>query len=200
MSSIESINISPGGIPKLAVESIRIVEAGLVGDGHDHEKHRTPLQAVSLLDAELTDALQQESGIPLMSGSLGENLTLRGVGVQRLGAGDRLHLGDEAAVVLEITRVRPPCYVLDVLSSDFKRMLWNRIGMYARVIRGGRVRSGDRIEIELLATDGRPLLREPRGGCTDGASIARSILTDHGLPPLSSGTETSTVSIEGPRS
>ena len=189
MSRIESINISPGGIPKRSVETIEVVESGLTGDGHDHEKHRTPLQAISLLDAELLDALREESEIPLVAGSLGENLTLRGVGVQRLGAGDRLHLGDDHEVILEITRVRPPCYVLDVLSPDFKRLLWNRIGMYARVIRCGCMRVGDRVEIELLSTELRPLVREPKGGCIDGASIAASILVDHGMPPLSIPTQ-----------
>ena len=191
MSRIESINRSPGGIPKVPIEAIEVVEAGLVGDGHDHEKHRTPIQAISLLDAELLDALRVESGLPLVPGSLGENLTLRGVGVQRLGAGDRLHLGGESRVVLEITRVRPPCYVLDVLSPDFKRVLWNRIGMYARVIRGGELRAGDRVEMELLSTEDRPLLREPKGGCIDGAAIARSILADHGMPRFSNRSRTS---------
>ena len=195
MSRIESINISPGGIPKLAVESIKVEEAGLVGDGHDHEKHRTPLQAISLLDAELLEALRDESGIPLVAGSLGENLTLRGVGVQRLGAGDRLRVGGDTGVVLEITRVRPPCYVLDALSPDFKRLLWNRIGMYARVIRSGRMQTGDTVDMELLATEHRPLLREPKGGCIDGSSIATSILADHGMPPLPS-VEYSSESIE----
>ena len=191
MSRIESINISPGGIPKRPVETIEIVETGLVGDGHDHEKHRTPLQAISLLDVELLEALRDESGVPLVAGSLGENLTLRGVGVQRLGAGDRLRLGDDEGILLEITRVRPPCYVLDELSPDFKRVLWNRIGMYARVIQGGRLRIGDPIRMELGITDPRPLLREPKGGCIDGASIATSILAVHGLPPLCDSTPSS---------
>ena len=190
MSRIESINISPGGIPKLAVDSVEVVEAGLVGDGHDHEKHRTPLQAISLLDAELLEALRDDSGIPLVAGSLGENLTLRGVGVQRLGAGDRLRVGGDAGVVLEITRVRPPCYVLDVLSPEFKRRLWNRIGMYARVVRSGWMQAGDTIDMELLATERRPLLREPKGGCIDGTTIATSILADHGMPPLPSAEST----------
>lgn len=184
MSTIESINISTGGIPKHPTESVEVVQAGLVGDGHDHEKHRTPLQAVSLLDAELLDALRDESGLPLVPGSLGENLTLRGVGVQRLGEGDRLLIGDSSGVLLEITRVRPPCYVLDTLSPDFKRILWNRIGMYASVIRNGRIRIDDPIEIEWSANEPRPLLREPKGGCIDGAAIARSVLAAHGMPPM----------------
>lgn len=192
MSTIQSINLSSGGIPKNPIDSAEVTEAGLVGDGHDHEKHRTPLQAISLLDAELLEALRDESGIPLVPGSLGENITLRKVGVQRLGAGDRLHLGGDLGVVLEITRVRPPCYVLDALSADFKRVLWNRIGMYASVIRSGRIRIDDSIEIEWSASEPRPLLREPKGGCIDGAAIARSVLADHGMPPMASNQPSAT--------
>ena len=59
MPTVDSINLSPGGIPKRPVESIEVSDAGLLGDGHDHEKHRTPLQAVSLLDVELLDALHE---------------------------------------------------------------------------------------------------------------------------------------------
>jgi len=187
VSNIESINISPGGIPKRPVERIEVLEGGLSGDGHDHEKHRTSLQAISILDAELLDGVREESGLPLEAGSLGENLTVRAVGVQRLGAGDRLHLGIGSRVVLEITRVRPPCYVLDVLSPDFKRTLWNRIGMYARVIRSGPISSGDPVRIELLASGARPLVRGPKGGCIDGASVATATLSGFNMPPLPDG-------------
>ncbi|MEE2971690.1 MAG: MOSC domain-containing protein [Planctomycetota bacterium] len=184
MARIQSINVSPGGIPKVPLRRGEVVEAGVVGDGHDHEKHRTPLQAISLLDEELLDAVAEESGLDLRPGSLGENLTVRGVGVQRLGAGDRLGIGEDGPV-LEITRVRPPCYVLDAWSPDFKRTLWNRIGMYARVIRPGSAEPGDPVHLDLRARTDRPLVRTPKEGCVDGVDFARDILRRHGLHPLS---------------
>ena len=184
MARLVSINRSPGGIPKLPMLEGEIDANGVVGDGHDHEKHRVPEQAISLLDQELLASIERDFGHRLEPGALGENLTVAGVGVQRLGVGDRLLVGGGAPVVLEITRVRPPCYVLDAIDERFKRTLWNRIGMYASVIRGGVVRPGDPIDVETPDDVTRPLLRSPKDGCEDGREAARAVLAAHDLVPL----------------
>ena len=176
MSCIRSINTSPGGIPKHPNPSATLSVLGLDGDGHDHEKHRTPIQAVSLLDLEILEAIADEFGIPLAPGALGENLTVEGVGVQLLTAGD--HLAFEGGVELQITRVRPPCYVLDPLSPEFKRTLWNRIGMYASVITPGVLAVGQTITVDRCGAGPRPLVRLPKEGCLDGAGFARRVLRD----------------------
>ncbi len=186
MAVLVSINRSSGGIPKLPTLEGEIDATGVVGDGHDHEKHRVPEQAISLLDLELLESIERDFEHALAPGSLGENLTVSGVGVQRLGAGDRLLVGNEDPVILEITRVRPPCYVLDAIDERFKRTLWNRIGMYARVIRGGVVRPNDPIDIETPNDVTRPLLRSPKPGCEDGRETARAVLAAHGLVDLPS--------------
>ena len=111
---------------------------------------------------------------------------MSGVGVQRLGVGDRVLVGGEDPVILEITRVRPPCYVLDAIDERFKRTLWNRIGMYARVVRGGVVRPDDPIDIETPNDVTRPLLRSPKAGCEDGQETARTVLASHDLLALPS--------------
>ncbi|MEE2895599.1 MAG: MOSC domain-containing protein [Planctomycetota bacterium] len=192
MPELASINISAGGIPKCPHPTAVVSIGGLDGDGHDHEKHRVPEQAISLLDLELLEAIATEHELDLVPGSLGENLTVSGVGVQRLGEGDRLaiHPDRDDPVVLEITRVRPPCYVLDVLSTDFKRTLWNRIGMDARVVRPGPIEAGATIELDLACEGPRPIVRTPKEGCIDGADVARRILASHGLEPLPSATNT----------
>lgn len=155
---------------------------GLKGDGHDHEKHRTPIQAVSILDLEVMEAIADESGVHLPPGALGENLTLQGVGVQLLAADDRLRF--EGGVELRITRVRPPCYVLDPLSPDFKKTLWNRIGMYASVLTPGSLEVGQTITVERCGTGPRPLTRRPKDGCIDGAEFARRILLGSSSRPV----------------
>lgn len=189
MASILSINLSPGGIPKLPTSSASVTADGLVGDGHDHAKHRVSEQAISLLDVELLEAAARDHDLDLEPGSLGENLTVSGLGVQRLGEGDRLRIEtddpDAAEVVLEITRVRPPCYVLDALSPDLKRTMWNRIGMYARVVVPGRIHAGAAVEIELAtAPTTRPLLREPKEPGVDGRARADATLHAAGLLPI----------------
>jgi len=188
MARVVSINTSPGGIPKRPIAEVGIVTGGLLGDGHDHEKHRTPAQAVSLLDLELLRAAAADHDLDLVPGSLGENLTVEGVGVQRLGLGDRLRIAgaDGNDVVLEITKVRPPCYVLDALSPDLKRTMWNRIGMYAQVRTPGRIAAGATIRVELVGDPAwRPLQREPKPPGIDGADRAAEVLRDAGLawPP-----------------
>lgn len=182
MPTVDSINLSPGGIPKRPVESIEVSDAGLLGDGHDHEKHRTPVQAISLIDLELLEAIADETGIPLAPGDLGENLTVAGVGVQLLTAGDRLFF--DGGVALEITRVRPPCYVLDSISPEFKRILWNRIGMYARVLEPGMLAAGAKITAERSGDGPRPLVRVPGAGCVDGAAFAARVLADRAADPV----------------
>jgi MOSC domain-containing protein YiiM len=77
---VVSINISPGGIPKAAVEAVRVAFAGLEGDGHNHEKHRTFSQVVCLQDAEKLEMFSR-MGYPLLPGRAGENVTVRNLHV-----------------------------------------------------------------------------------------------------------------------
>lgn len=129
-----SINISPGGIPKFPVASVRITERGLEGDGHDHQKHYRLEQAVSLQDIEMLKELQQE-GYPLEAGTTGENLTVCALHVNRLPIGTRLAF--DGGVVLEVSKIRKPCYVLDSINPQLKKDIVDRCGIYAKVISEG---------------------------------------------------------------
>ncbi len=143
--AVVSVNVSPGGIPKRPVDEAEVVFDGLAGDGHNHEKHRSLRQAVSLLDVEDLEDLRAE-GFDVGPGAAGENLTVRGLDVDRLAPGETLRLS--GGVELEITKVRRPCYVLDAISPELKVRIEGRCGVYARVIRGGRVRAGETIHVE----------------------------------------------------
>ena len=57
---VVSVNISPGGIPKRPIKVGEVTIDGLVGDGHDHEKHRTPIQTICLLGLEDLEALRED--------------------------------------------------------------------------------------------------------------------------------------------
>ena len=142
--TIVSVNLSEGGIPKHPVVEAEVATAGLVGDGHDHDKHNTPLQAISLLDLEDLDDLRGE-GFAVGPGSCGENLTVCGLEADDLNVGDRLQLS--GGVELEITKRRNPCFVLDAISPELKTVIAGRCGCYARVLHGGRVRPGESIAL-----------------------------------------------------
>lgn len=139
-----SINISKGGIPKLPVESVRITAVGLEGDGHNHAKHNTPVQAVCLQDVEKFVELRSK-GYDLFPGAGGENLTVKNLNVNDLPAGTVLAFS--GGVVLEISKVRKPCYVMDAIHPKLKEDALGRHGMYARVIVEGILGMGETIAI-----------------------------------------------------
>lgn len=139
-----AVNISGGGIPKLPVEEARVDAAGLEGDWHNHEKHRTPVQAVCLQDIERLEELSYE-GFYLTAGQTGENLTVRGLDVNSLVLGTVLEFS--GGVVLELTKVRKPCYVLDAIDPRLKDVIAGRCGLYAKVIQGGALKAGETIRV-----------------------------------------------------
>jgi MOSC domain-containing protein YiiM len=141
---VVSVNLSPGGIPKRPVSAGRVGAAGLDGDGHAHEKHNSPLQAISIIDLEDIDDLRRE-GFEVYPGATGENLTVRGMQVDALAPGDRLRFG--GGVELELTRRRKPCFVLDVIDPRLKEVIVGRCGFLAKVIVEGEVRAGEAIEV-----------------------------------------------------
>ena len=140
-----SVTISSGGIPKLPIDSVRITKDGLEADGHDHEKHNNPIQAVCLQDMEMLQQLCEE-GYSLQAGSTGENLTVKDLHVNDLPLGALLEFS--GGVVLEISKVRKPCYVLDAIDPKLKEDIVGRCGMYAKVLKEGIVNVREEIKIK----------------------------------------------------
>lgn len=137
------------GIPKLARPSLQVDEQGVAGD-HNHYRHRRkqgdPDMAVLLLAASALPAVQA-LGFPVAPGDLGENLLLAGVDHDDLRPGQVWRVGE---VQLQIARECEPCSTLRKLPyvgperlKEFLRALRGRRGWYARVLRGGEVRTGD---------------------------------------------------------
>jgi molybdopterin-guanine dinucleotide biosynthesis protein A len=176
---VVSVNISPGGIPKRAVESGRLGASGLRGDGHDHEKHNTPLQAVSVLDLEDIEELARE-GFDVRPGATGENLTVAGLEVDGLAAGDRLRFAGGA--VIELTRRRRPCFVLDAIDPRLKERIDGRCGFYARTIEEGTIRPGEAIEVIAAAPDGAARAMAPERWLHTGAVLAGGRSSRMGTP------------------
>ena len=141
---IISINISLGGIPKFSVQSIRVTTTGLAGDGHDHAKHDNPLQAVCIQDIEKLNELSR-NGYTLSPGKAGENLTVENLQVNSLPIGTVLQFS--GGVVLEISKVRKPCYVMDAIDPRLKDDALGRHGMYAKVLKEGLLNVGESIHV-----------------------------------------------------
>ena len=124
------------------MSSIRVAISGLEGDGHHHPKHSHPLQAVCLQDVEQLEELRLR-GFPLSCGTTGENLTVRHLDVNSLPVGTILEFA--GGVVLELTKVRKPCYVLDSIDPRLKEVIVGRCGVYARVVQEGLMETGESI-------------------------------------------------------
>jgi MOSC domain-containing protein YiiM len=155
---------------------IRLVAGlGVEGDAHLGEKvkHRyhalknpdaPNLRQVHLMHEELFDELRA-SGFVVQPGVIGENVTTRGVDLLALPKGARLRFGAEA--VIEITGLRNPCRQIEafapgllaaLLGRDAEGYLIRKAGVMAIVIKGGDVKAGDMIAVELPAGEQRPLL------------------------------------------
>ncbi len=156
---IHQLSVSNGGVPKTAIEQVRITRLGLEGDSHDKPKiHGGPLRAVCLYALEEIAALAAE-GHPISPGSVGENVTTEGIDWASLEPGMRLRLG--ADVRIEIVSFTAPCRTIAGSFSDggFRRLDAVRnpghARVYAEVLEEGVVRTGDAIEV-LPADAGAP--------------------------------------------
>jgi MOSC domain-containing protein YiiM len=148
---IFQLNISAGGVPKLATREALVTELGLVGDEHRFPNiHGGPERALCLFSLERILALQAE-GHPIFPGSVGENITVSGLDWEKILPSVRLALGDEVRV--EITSYTSPCNTIPASFSDgwYQRISqkvhpgWSRV--YARVLQGGRLRVGQTVEV-----------------------------------------------------
>ena len=145
------INLSPGGLPKRPVPEALLTPLGFEGDRVAHPGvHGGPAKALLLVTAETTDGLVAR-GFPLFYGSLGENLTTRGLERRDLRPGMRFRAGQ---AVIELTKFRTPCSGLDVYGHELLGLIpgkgaqpsdpaWAMGGFYASVVEPGWVRAGD---------------------------------------------------------
>jgi MOSC domain-containing protein YiiM len=156
---ILQVNVSPGGLPKRPVPLGIVTPLGLEGDGHRHPRiHGGARQALLLLAAEVIEDLHGR-GYPVEFGSLGENLTTRGLDPARLRIDQILRAG---GALIQLTKVRAPCAALDPLGAGIQREIydarvkagdvtsprWGWSGFYARVLETGVICPGDPISVE----------------------------------------------------
>ena len=151
MAHIFQINISNGGVPKLAAPDTHIQMDRVAGDWQNNRVHHGgPDQAVCIYSLELILALQSE-GHPVFPGALGENLTLAGLDWAEVTLGAALRIGE--AVHLEIVSYTTPCSHIQPYFHDHdsnrihqkKHPGWSRV--YARVLQAGPIQIGDKVTL-----------------------------------------------------
>jgi MOSC domain-containing protein YiiM len=157
IGTVVQVSVSRGSIPKLAIPSGKLTEAGVAGDSWRYPFHGGRRQAILLITIEGIDELISQ-GFPLFAGALGENLTTRGLDRRELRIGHRLRAGEAA---IELTKIRTPCATLNVYGAGIQAAIYDaRVhagdpesqrcglsGFYASVVRPGTVVAGDTIAI-----------------------------------------------------
>jgi len=172
---VVSVNRSRGHtFSKPRVREVTLVEGlGVEGDAHSGStvKHRSRvardpdqpnLRQVHLVHEELFARLA-DAGYEVGPGDLGENVTTSGVDLLGLPVGTLVTLG---GAVVTVTGLRNPCAQIDAFRRGLlKALLYRdedgrtvrRSGVMGVVARGGVVRPGDRVDVELPPGPHHPL-------------------------------------------
>jgi len=113
---------------------------GLVGDAHGGDWHRQ----VSLLAIESIDKMRA-AGLDVGPGDFAENLTTQGIELYSLPVGTRFRIG--ASVLLEMTQIGKECHDRCAIYHQAGDCVMPKEGVFAIVLEGGPVKTGDVVEI-----------------------------------------------------
>ncbi len=141
------------GLPKFPVQSAQVSSIGVEGDFNRYRQeidHGNPDMAILVMPLETIRQLNQE-GWPINPGDLGENITSEGMEYRSFYVGGAYKIGNE--VEIQISKPCDPCnnvYLLPYVGVEkgpsFMKALVGRRGWYARVLKDGKIRTGDSIE------------------------------------------------------
>jgi len=138
---IRSVNRSETtGTVKAPVPEIVLTSNGIQGDAHAGPWHRQ----VSLLAAESIRKYETTTGTRVPDGGFGENITTEGFPLHHAHPLDRFICGD---VILELGQVGKKCHGKGcTIYKDTGECIMPEEGIFCRVIAGGTLKAGDRLE------------------------------------------------------
>lgn len=113
---------------------------GLDGDAHAGPWHRQ----VSFLSSESIQTAR-EKGLDVTFGDFAENIATSGIDWRTLPIGTRLELG--ASAMVEITQIGKECHNRCAIYHMAGDCIMPREGIFARVLKGGKIKCGDEIRI-----------------------------------------------------
>ena len=143
MAKIIAVCVSEkkGQKKKTIKEGVLKEEYGLIGDAHANSSwHRQ----VSMLSQSSVDKMQA-LGVDVGPGDFAENLTIEGMDLFSLPIGTRFSVGQD--IILEMTQIGKECHDRCAIYQQVGTCIMPTEGIFTRVIKGGKVRSGDEIKI-----------------------------------------------------
>ena len=142
MAKVLSINISEKkGTRKTKINpGVLIEDFGFEGDAHAGKWHRQ----VSLLAKE---SIEKSKGLPsdgLCHGVFAENITTEGIELYTIPVGTKLKVGE---CIIEISQIGKECHEGCAIQKLVGKCVMPREGVFAKVIKGGKVYEGDDIQV-----------------------------------------------------
>lgn len=152
VGKLSSIHIGvKKGAGKIAVDAGELVrDHGLRDDCH---AGRHPRRQVSLFALETLHELIAE-GFTVTADKLSANLFTEQLALNKLKPGAQLRIG---STLLEIVEARVPCRSITKIDNRLPKRLYGHCGQLARIIKGGIVKPGDKIEV--IHDDRQPSLQ-----------------------------------------
>jgi len=135
-----AVSKKKGTRKKIVQEATLVKEHGLEGDAHAGKWHRQ----VSLLASESID-LSRDGGLDVTFGDFAENIATTGADWKTIPVGTRVRLGDTA--LIEITQIGKECINRCAIFYQAGDCIMPREGVFAKVLEGGVIRCGDKVEI-----------------------------------------------------
>ena len=142
MAKISAVCISEkkGTQKKNVYEGMLIDDFGLQGDAHAGKWHRQ----VSLISKQKIDEFIARGG-NVSQGDFGENIIVDGIDCAKLPIGTKLSINND--VILEVTQIGKECHSHCNIYHAVGDCIMPREGIFTIVIKGGKIKVGDNIEI-----------------------------------------------------
>lgn len=139
---IYAISISPerGQLKKEVFEANIIENHGIENDGHAGDWSRQ----VTCLDWASVQTSNKEHHLNMGPGDFAENILIAGLDLSDLKAGSRIRMAQD--VILEISQIGKEDHP-SVVTKTFGVSLLPKEGLFCKVIKGGKIKKGDPVEI-----------------------------------------------------
>jgi len=151
LGSVASIHLHPAepGAPLQSVEAVEVLEAkGIVGDTRyfgrlSRDTGQPTRRQVTLIEREQIAEHAAALGMPpIAPGAVRSNIETTGINLIAL-LGREVQIGE---AVLSLYAPRDPCAKMDALCHGLRaRMMNQRQGVLAEVVRSGKIRVGDAV-------------------------------------------------------
>ena len=156
------------GTQKYPVDEADLIEDwGIDGDAHAGKWHRQ----VSLLSLEKIEAFKAR-GVQVKPGAFGENVIVEGYDLKMLPVGTRFRT--EGGCLLELTQIGKQCHSHCNIYQVVGDCIMPREGVFTRVLKGGKLKVGDRIEtVPRENSEGNAACSDDSSGkCLDAGTAA----------------------------